>query len=156
MHLLVYMSYARSVFYTHIHIYIYIYIYIYIDIYIYIHIYTYIYKCRYVSVHIYIYTYMSYDQSSIYNERDRILLSRSPFSSRISTGFSFVSVSGINGNKRRPLSLKGSKVGANEAERSSLILFIPLTLIVPVRIFLYSSHVHLTELDTYSHLVIFI
>jgi hypothetical protein len=29
-----------------------------------------------------------------------------------------VSVSGINGNKRRLQSLKGSKVGANESERS--------------------------------------
>jgi hypothetical protein len=43
------------------------------------------------------------------------------FSSRMSVGLSFVSVGGINGNKRRPLSLKGSKVRANEAERSSFI-----------------------------------
>jgi hypothetical protein len=39
----------------------------------------------------------------------------------ISVGFSFVSVSGINENKQRPLSLKGSKVGAIEAERSLFV-----------------------------------
>jgi hypothetical protein len=33
----------------------------------------------------------------------------------------FVSVSGTNGNKRRSLSLKDSKVGANEAERSPFV-----------------------------------
>jgi hypothetical protein len=32
-----------------------------------------------------------------------------------------VSMSDINGNNRKPLSFKGSKVGANEAERSSLV-----------------------------------
>jgi hypothetical protein len=30
-------------------------------------------------------------------------------------------VSGINGNKRNPLSLKNSKVGGDEAERSSFV-----------------------------------
>jgi hypothetical protein len=123
--------------YIYLHIYIYIYIYVYIYTYIYIYIYVYIFKYIYICIYIYIYMYIHlyiyiyihiYINIHIYvyiGSSDAIFVQWSRRAQL--TGFDnvflvqIVSVSGINGNKRRLLSLKGSKFGVNEAERSAFV-----------------------------------